>query len=209
MSLKTSSCILFCFLLFIKIRAQTTTSFTIQDKSINQVSFSAEQVSVINFTTHSESSISFASASESTYKNELYFDYKVEGSVLFIKSVFPARLAFGDNKMTSMQEFSVSVNMVLPEDLKLDIRSDMASVEGQGVFKSLTINTKSGYCRLKSFLGNANINTYDGLINLTTRQAKIKAQSQTGNVNIDESLVQNYFINLRSVNGDIKVIQME
>jgi hypothetical protein len=193
----------------IGIYAQNTSRFKIENESINHIIFKAKQVSVINISTHSKNTILFNAASESTYKDELYFDYEIKNNKLFIKSIYPNRLAFGDNKMTSMQEFSVSVEMILPENLTLDITSEIASIEGQGVFKNVIINTKSGHCKLNPFKGNAKINTYDGYIKITTNQADVKAESQTGFVKIDESLVENYYLNLRSVKGNIKVIQTQ
>lgn len=187
--------------------AQYRTSFEIQDPSIKVVVFEAQQVSLIRFDTKGQSKFTFNSASEGSYKSDLYFDYEVKQDSLIIKSIYPKHLEFGDNKMTSMQEFSVSVSLRLPKDLKLIIDSEMASIEGSGIYKHVHINTKSGNCKLINFIGDANINTYNGKIYMKTRQAKVEAKSQTGDVDIETALVENYQINLRTVKGDIEVIQ--
>lgn len=187
--------------------SQNRASFSIQNNNIKVVLFEAQQVSLINIKTAKKSEFSFNSSSEGTYKNALYFDYEIAGDSLIIKSIYPKTLEFGDNKMTSMQEFSVSAKLILPENLKLFIDSEIASVEGSGKFKNLYINTKSGYVKLKKFIGNAGINTYDGGINIETREAKVKAKSQKGDLKISPSIIENYQLNLRTVNGDIKVIQ--
>jgi DUF4097 and DUF4098 domain-containing protein YvlB len=198
----------FSFGIFI-INAQSNAQFSIQDKSIERIVFHADQVSTIQINTLQNASVQFKSSSEGTYKNDIYFDYEVKNDILYIKSIYPERLAFGDNKMTSMQEFSVKVDLVLPENLSVEITSEMASVEGKGVFKNLIINTKSGHCKLHYFYGNAIINTYDGNIGVTTKHAKISAYSQNGKLEIEQGLVQKNNIDLRSVNGNIKVMQTE
>jgi DUF4097 and DUF4098 domain-containing protein YvlB len=189
--------------------SQYKTSFQIEDKKIKVVVFEAEQVSLIALNTKGQSKIQFNSTSEGTYKRDLYFDYVINQDSLIIKSIYPKSLEFGDNKMTSMQEFSVSVRLSLPENLSFILDSEIASVEGSGIFKNVQINTKSGYCKLINFVGDANINTYNGKIYVKTRQAKVEAKSQAGDVNIDPALVENNQLNLRTVNGDIEVIQSE
>lgn len=191
------------------INAQNMAYFSIDDQNIQRVVFQADQVSNIRLQTHSNSGFKFTSSSEGTYKNDIYFDHWVKQNTLYIKSNYPERLAFGDNKMNSMQDFSVKIDFILPENLSVDITSNIASVEGNGVFKNLIINTKSGQCHLDVFSGNAVINTYDGNINLTTKQAQISAFSQNGMVNVENVLIQRNFIDLKSVYGNIKVMQIE
>lgn len=191
------------------ISAQNTAYFSIDDQNIQRVVFQADQVSNIRLQTQSNSGFKFTSSSEGTYQDDIYFDHWVKQNTLYIKSNYPERLAFGDNKMTSMQDFSVKIDFILPEHLSVDITSNIASVEGNGVFKNLIINTKSGYCHLSVLLGNAIINTYDGNINLKTKHAQISAFSQNGMVNIEDGLIQRNFVDLKSVYGNIKVMQIE
>jgi len=187
--------------------SQYKTAFKIQDSSIKVVVFEAQQVSLIRLDTSSQTTFTFNSASEGSYKTDLYFDYAVNQDSLIIKSIYPKHLEFGDDKMTSMQEFSVSVSLSLPKQLTLIIDSEIASVEGSGKYKHVQINTKSGNCKLINFLGDATINTFKGKIYIKTRRAKVEAKSQTGDVDIQSALVKNYQLNLRTVNGDIEVIQ--
>lgn len=189
--------------------SQFRTSFNIQNNSIKVVLFDAQQVSLITLETGKQSEFNFSSASEGTYQDDLYFDYEVKKDSLIIKSIYPKHLEFGDNKMTSMQEFSVSVKLSIPKNLKLFIDSEIASIEGSGDFQNLYINTKSGDCKLINFTGNADINTYDGRIYVKTKQAKVEAKSQNGAVKVSSTLLEKYQLNLRSVNGDIVVIQPE
>jgi len=200
--------IIFCFAIQLA-HSQYKTSFQIENSKLKVVVFEAKQVSLINLDTNRQSKIKFNSTSEGTYKRDLYFDYDINQDSLIIKSIYPKSLEFGDNKMTSMQEFSVSVRLSLPENLSFILDSEIASIDGSGIFKNVQINTKSGYCKLINFVGDANINTYDGKIYVKTRQAKVEAKSQAGDVNIDPALVENHQLNLRTVNGDIEVIQSE
>jgi len=197
---------LFCYQ---KALSQFKTAFDIQNENIKVVYFEADQVSYLNIETQNKSRFQMTSSSEGSYKNDLYFDYTLKQDSLFIKSIYPKRLEYGDNKMTSTQEFSVSVDLRLPENLTLIIDSDLASVSGEGRFKNFQLNTKSGHCFFKSFYGNADVSTYNGDINLKTQDAKVEAFSQNGIVEIYDFLIQKNQINLKSVNGDIIVNQME
>jgi hypothetical protein len=191
------------------LKAQITSQFKIEDKNIKKVFFVADQVSLVKIDTHQDNFIQFNSASEGSYRNDIYFDYEVKNDVLYIKSIYPERLAFGDNKMTSMQEFSVAVELLLPRNLNVEINSEIATVTGSGNYNNLIINTKSGHCRMTFLVGNAIINTYDGNIFIETKQAEIDANSQNGKVEIEKSLIEKHKLDLRSVNGNIKVMQID
>jgi len=188
---------------------QFKTAFEIQNEDIKTVWFQADQVSTIHIKTHNTSQFIFTSSSESTYNSELYFDYRIQNDSLIIKSIYPKALEFGDNKMTSMQEFSVSVNFRLPELSTLIIDSDLASVFGQAQLEYFQLNTKSGHCSLNRFLGSADINTFNGNIKIITKNADIKAFSQKGTLKVDPLYYKKHQINLKTVNGDIVVRQME
>ncbi|MGX1022997.1 DUF4097 family beta strand repeat-containing protein [Psychroflexus sp. MBR-150] len=203
---------LFLLLVFLSIQKaypQFKTAFEINNNDIKVVLFQANQVSKIEIKTHKSAYFKFNSSAESTYKTELYFDYRIQNDSLIIKSIYPKALEFGDNKMTSMQSFSVSVTFDLPQQSQLIIESDLASVEGQGEFEYFQLNTKSGHCNLKAFVGHADINTFNGNIKINTKRADIKAFSQNGMIKIDSFYSKKNQINLKSVNGNIIVRQME
>jgi len=189
--------------------AQSTSKFQIENKNIKSIFFEAEEVSNIKIKTQKGDYIKFTSSSEGDYKDDLYFDYEVKNSELFIKSRYPERLSFGDNKMTSMLVFAVSVELIIPEHLSLEIVSKIASIEGEGIFNNLIVNTKSGSCELNPFFGNAIINTYEGNINIETKRAEVIAVTQNGELKIESALIKTNKLDLRSVNGNIKVMQME
>ncbi len=203
---------LFLLIVFLSIQKaypQFKTAFEINNNDIKVVWFQAYQVSKIEIKTHKPSFFKFNSSAESTYKSDLYFDYHIKNDSLIIKSIYPKALEFGDNKMTSMQGFSVSVNFSLPQGSKLIIESDLASVEGEGEFEYFQLNTKSGHCHFKAFVGNADINTFNGNIKINTKNAGIKAFSQNGMLKVDSFYYKKHQINLKTVNGDIIVRQME
>lgn len=189
--------------------SQFKTALDIQNKNIKVVYFKANQVSQIHLDTHKNAHIQLNSQSEGTYKSELYFNYQVHQDSLIIKSIYPKGLEFGDNKMTSTQVFSVSVSLELPDHIKLIIDSRLASVYGYGKFKYFQLNTQSGHCALEGYFENASINTYNGSVTLATQDAKVYAYSQNGNVEIYDFLIQTNEIRIKTVNGDIKVSQIE
>lgn len=210
--IKVTSNIIFILMvtfMFQKAYPQFKTAFKLNNDNIKVVWFQANQVSKIHLKTQSTSNFELTSSAESTYQADLYFDYTIQSDSLIIKSIYPKTLEFGDNKMTSMQEFSVSVSLILPHNTKLIIDSGLASVFGQGQFDYFQLNTKAGHCTLLSFEGNANINTYSGNITVHTKNADVEVFSQNGNLQVDRFYSKKNQINLKSVNGDIIVRQIE
>jgi len=184
---------------------QNVSVFTLENDAINHVSFEAKQISKIYIETKPKASFEFQSSSESTYKNDLYFDYHVSNDSLIITDIYPKSLEFGSNKMTSTQVFSVEVWLEMPEQLSLFIDSKYASIDVKGTFENLILNTMSGICNLNILKTNANISTYKGDINVTTKHVSVNAETQNGNLNIDRFLIENYQLDLKSIDGDIRV----
>lgn len=189
--------------------SQFKTAFDIQDKNIKVVYFRADQVSEIQMQTYNQNHIQLQSKSEGSYKSELYFNYQISQDSLIINSVYPKPLEYGHNKMTSTQVFSVNVNLSLPDNVRLIIDSSLTSFYGRGRLTYLQINTKSGHCYFEGFLNKASINTYNGSVNLNIQDAKVEGNSQNGSVEIFDFIDQLNEIVVKTVNGDIKVTQIE
>jgi len=185
---------------------QNISAFVLENDVINHVKFEAKQISKIHVETVSSATFHFQSSAESTYKNDLYFDYRVTNDSLIITDIYPKYLEFGNNKMTSTQVFSVEVWFKLPENINLFIDSNYASMEIEGTFENLILNTKSGNCKLNILKTNANISTYSGNINVITTDVIVNAETQNGNVEIDTFLIERYPLKLKSIDGDIRVI---
>lgn len=199
-----------CFVfIFQKGFSQFKTAFGIQNDNIKVVYFEADQVSEIHLETHKQTTFNLNSSSEGFYKSDLYFNYQIKQDSLIIKSIYPKRLEFGDNKMTSTQVFSVSVDLKIPNHIKLVINSNLASVFGRGKFKYFQLDTQSGQCDLDGIFQNAVINTYNGSIKIATKDADIDAYSQNGSVDVYDFLIQENPIRIKTVNGDINVTQIE
>lgn len=184
---------------------QNVSVFTLENDAIRHVKFEAKQISKIYVETVSNSTFHFQSSAESTYKNDLYFDYRVSNDSLIITDIYPKYLEFGNNKMTSTQVFSVEVWLKLPERLSLFIDSQYGSMEIAGTFDNLILNTKSGICNLNILKTNANISTYSGDIRVNTKDVIVNAETQNGNLEIDTFLIKKYPLKLKSIDGDIEV----
>lgn len=184
---------------------QNISVFTLENDAIKHVKFEAKQISKIYIETISNSTFQFQSSAESTYKNELYFDYRVSNDSLVITDIYPKYLEFGNNKMTSTQVFSVEVWFKLPENLNVFIDSKYASIEAKGQFDNLILNTKSGICKLDIQKTNANISTYSGDISVLTKDVNVNAETQNGNLEVDTFLIEKYSLKLKSIDGDITV----
>lgn len=185
--------------------AQNKSGFSITNENIKHVKFDAKQVAKITVNNGKWSEFQFQSSSESTYQNDLYFDYKIENETLIISDIYPKHLEYGDNKMTSTQVFSVEVTLTIPENISLYINSKYASTLVKGMYKNITINTKTGNCKLDLTKTNANISTYSGNISVVTKDVNVQAESQNGSVDLDDFLIKKYWLSLKSIDGNISV----
>lgn len=200
---KTSIALLF---VINSLNSQSLSSFSIKNNSIKVIDFKAKQVAKISVTSSNSNIINFKSSSESTFKNNIYCEYQVKSDTLFITDVYPKNLEYGDNKMTSMQEFSLQVELEVPQNLKLIITSNYASIDLKGKYKSVFLNTKTGNCNLNLSNTNANISTYSGDIMLYTENSKIKAETRNGNLKVDDFYYFKNTISIKSINGNISAV---
>lgn len=189
--------------------AQKIISSRFEASHIKEILFNADEVAEINITTTVDPEITIEVRSEGEYFNAIALTTELLQDRLLIKSSFPEDLAGGYDKLSAHKVFSLQVSLKIPENLKVSVLSNIASVTAGGKYENLQLQTKSGSCSLESFSGDATINTYTGNIFVETSEAVISASTRNGTTDIGEFPPGQNVISLTSVYGDIQVRKTE
>ena len=114
-----------------------------------------------------------------------------------------------DDKLAAHKVISIVLNIEIPENKELWVRSSLASLWAEGTFKYLNVNLMSGYCNLINYLGDGVINTLRGSIYIETSNAQVEAISRSGNNETENKSDGKYHLKLKSVDGNIRVSQSQ
>lgn len=202
------NCILCFFLLLpVALFAQKDTSQKFDAGNVQRFELFLDEVYKINLQTSKEDKILLSTHSEGEYFNDINLEVERLQDKILITSSFREILQSGYDKLSAHKVFSLEVNLTIPEGLEIYIKSNIATVNATGNFKDIQVELQSGSCKLKNFTGNALVNTYRGGIWVETNNADIKASSGTGTVDIPKEMRGSNSLELRSINGDIKVVK--
>ncbi|GGE08622.1 DUF4097 family beta strand repeat-containing protein [Psychroflexus salis] len=200
-------CIAF-LLLGLNANAQFTQTNTIDASDIKNLQLNLDEVFAVEIQTGNFSNIEIISEAEGEYAEELQLEIKQIEETLYVNSLFDAILSSGFDKLSSHKVFAIQLKVKLPEKLQLSISSNIAEVHLNGTLTYFDANLKSGNCYLQNFQGNAKVNTYRGNINVETQAAQIDAETRNGNLEVEEAIYKKHIIELKSIEGDIHVIQL-
>ena len=196
--------IIFLFLSY-SVRSQKATTHTIDAGDIESIVLNSDEIYRVSIKTVSGKVISISSKTEGEYFNNISLDEEVKNNTLYLESRFREILQSGFDKLSAHKVFAMEVELQIPEDMQVEIRSNVASVFMEGAYNEVLIQLKSGSAYLKDFHGDAVINTYNGNIEVETQNASVEAESRHGAVTLPVSVVGNYRLKLMSINGNIKV----
>lgn len=198
-----SLCIL---LLSSGLHAQKETVETMDAGGITSIVFSADEIFKIHVTTAPVKSISIKTHSDGEYYNRISLDSQILGQSLVLSSRFREILQSGYDKLSAHKVFAMEVFLEVPNDLSVDIRSNLASAYVSGDYASLLIQLESGSCYLEDLTADATVNTHNGNIFLEAEDAHVSAKSRHGEVLLSEWNSGSHKIVLSSINGNIKVV---
>lgn len=139
------------------------------------------------------------------YYNQIKLRTERNGETLFLTSGFREILQSGFDKLSTHKVFSMEVELEIPELMRMEVMSNLASVYARGVYENMIVQLKSGSCYLNDFTGNATVNTYNGNIQINSGDVVINANSRNGILSVPENTFGNYTLDLSSINGDIRV----
>ena len=185
--------------------AQKDTHEIIDASGIERINIETNEVYLIRMFSTNTDKIKVRTHSEGEYFNQILLKTRVQGKQLEISTEYPQRLTSGYDKLSAHKVFSLEIELEIPQDMNITVRSNIASLEGKGEYRSVFAELKQGYCTLRDFTGSTVINTYSGNILVETSRGLIEARSRNGRVEIPEFLPGRNPIKLTSIDGDIIV----
>jgi len=197
--------LLLFFFLSYQVQAQKETTNTIDAEGINNLILSADEIFKITITTAPVETITITTHSDGEYYNQISLDARVEGETLLLESRFREILQSGYDKLSAHKVFAMEITLEIPEGLSVDIGSNLASVHAAGTYEYLLVQLKTGSCYLSRFTGDALVNTFNGNIDVSTSDARVKAVSRHGKIVLPEGNTGSHKMELTSINGNISV----
>lgn len=192
-------------LLSVSVHAQKETTQVLEAGNLNTIILNSDEIYKVTVTTAPAHSITIKTKADGEYFNDINLESEVLQNTLFLKSRFREVLQSGFDKLSAHKVFAMEVELEIPEEMTLEIKSNVASVFMKGNYEQVLIQLKTGSAFLEDFKGDAVINTYDGNIELETQNAQFEANSRHGNVSVPDSSQGANRIKLTSINGNIKV----
>ncbi|WP_300433859.1 hypothetical protein [Christiangramia sp.] len=184
---------------------QRETREIIDAKNLTGIQINTDEVFLLSLNVIETSQIKIKTHSEGEYFDNIILETEIKGKNLIITTNYPERLAGGFDKLSAHKVFSLEIELEVPKGLEISIKSNIASLQAKGAFKSMYADLKQGYCKLNNFSGSAVINTYSGNIFVETSAGLIEANSRNGTVVIPKILPGRNPLRLTSIDGDIMV----
>lgn len=185
----------------------------ISAKQINTISIHGNQIFNIAISTSKTDKISITSILDGEYQNNYQIIAKEENNALTLSLEFMSFEAIPDDKRNAHKVIAATLHLEIPEDLNLNIVSDIGSVDLEGDYESLFIELQQGQCKVIGKAKVVTINTFDGDINVDTEDVVIEASSNHGKLSIEEFARSNSNSTsssswkLTSINGNITVVK--
>lgn len=199
---------LFCFVLLmfsVEMKAQKVVEKTIDAKGIATIVIEGDDVFNIKITSKPVKTITLKTKSEGEYSEDVVVLTSVKQDSLIISSAFQPLYVNHNDKLSAHKVLSIEAELTVPKNYNVYLKSKIANAEVIGNYKMLILELSQGNCSLKSFTGNAIVNTIEGQIILNTNYARVDAYTKTGVVTREEITSGNNEIKLNSVNGNISI----
>ncbi|MEL6810049.1 MAG: hypothetical protein AAFP76_01800 [Bacteroidota bacterium] len=202
---------IFLFLFIIQLGySQKITEKSWDSGEIQKLWIESNVVSMIRIISEDTTLISLTARMEGEYSEQVLVTTREENGTLSLQTDFTPFFKQPNDKLAAHKVFSVEFDLVIPKDLEVVISSEGASLETSGEIRSIKVVLAKGNCSFKDFLGNAEVFTEAGNIEVFAQdQVKGIAESQNGTVKNDLLSTAKYMVEARSVNGDIRLLKSQ
>ncbi|SHI63417.1 hypothetical protein SAMN04488096_103117 [Mesonia phycicola] len=201
--------IVFMLLVQFHVKAQRERIQTFSAGGVKEIILQADEIFKVEISTVSTKEIKLFTISEGEYFNDIQITAQQTSNKLYIASAYKEILTSGFDKLSAHKVYAVNLKLIVPENLKVIIVSNIASVYGEGKFNFLEAELNSGDCVLQNYYGKALINTLQGDVFISTKNAKVTAETNNGSLFIDKKLNFGNLIEIKSINGDVEVKKIQ
>lgn len=136
---------------------------------------------------------------------QIVLQTRQENDTLFIGSAYQPLFLKPDDKLAAHKKISIELTLQIPENLTVNITSDIASVTATGQYKYMTAELLNGHFLAQQFKGSLQVDTLHGNIMLQTNAGNLEMHTKKGFIESDDIPFGIHEIMLNSVNGNITV----
>ncbi len=189
--------------------AQKQTEQQIDANGITTILVESNEVFKITLKTAKTPFVTIKTTSEGEYYQNISLITELTGEILKVTSKYPQILTSGYDKLSAHKVLAMEVILEVPENLSVQIQSNVASVFGEGSFEYLQLELKSGQCVLNNFNGNLLVNTYNGNIAVATSPSRVEAESRHGTYINNLDYTGQQLLKLKTIDGNITITKSQ
>lgn len=205
----SSKLIPFLILLFCNsIIAQRYTLQSFYTKQKPYIHIQVQEAFRISIKTFDSDTIRLKSNADGEYAHDFIVRSDISNDTLYIKDIQQPFLTHFDDKLAAHKVTSLAIEIEVPKNASIFIRSFKSNVYLNGFYKKVEIYLDNGHCELVPFLGNANVQTINGNINLSTKNANIQTSLGSKETIINPK-ISLHKINLKTATGKITISKIK
>ena len=198
------------FLLFVyQIQAQKTSAKSFSSKGVSTLVIDGNSIFKIVVETARTKSISIFSEVTGENNEHVVLFTDIKDKKLHISSAFHPMFVANNDKLSAHKLISIELKLIIPENMKLLISSDIALVFLSGSYKYVDAELINGSFNAEKFYGNLLVNTIHGDIKLQTNWAQVEVSTKHGSIKKEAIKLGKHQISLNSINGNIRVNKIE
>lgn len=177
------------------------------DKDISAVVFDLEHVFSIKLKSTKNSKVTIRAISEGEYANHFVVTEKSIGNLMTVSGRVAFTYPNNQDKLSAHKVHAIAIEITVPERLKTTLNSDIGNLNATGFYEQLTANFKSGNCMLNQASGHFVIQTINGNISLTAKNAQVISETRTGLVTQQQLIDGRSMFKLKTIKGNINIEQ--
>lgn len=177
------------------------------DEGISTVVFDLEHVFSINLKSTKNSKVTVRAISEGEYANHFVVTEKSIGNLMTVSGRVAFTFPNNQDKLSAHKVHAIAIEITVPERLKTTLNSDIGNLNASGFYEQLTANLKSGNCMLNLASGYFVIQTVNGNISLTAKNAQVISETRTGLVTQQQLIDGRSMFKLKTIKGNINIEQ--
>ena len=177
-------------------------------KDVHTLSIEDDAVFKITVVSSKSTKIKMVLHVSGEHSENIVMEEKLINGTLFLQTGFTPFFVMENDKLAAHKVMSLQMEIFVPSDILVVIKSKLASVFTTGMFKNLAIVLENGECVVDDFMGDAHLKSTNGNIAVVARK-NVSGQgvSKNGSIEIELSKGQQYTVFAESVNGNISMEQ--
>jgi len=189
--------------------AQNSTEKTFSAEGISNIDLNGNSVFKITVQTTKTNTISIRSRVEGENSEQMVLVTTIEDNTLFIATNYQPLFQNENDKLSAHKVVSTELILLIPENMNINMYSDIASIIVKGQYKNALIELINGHCFLQTFSGAATVNSIQADITVKANWTIIDAFTKNGILNTEKIDPGKNVINVHSINGDITILKSQ